>query len=277
MRASSRRLSANSSACKRLEERRDALDARGAIDVGNGARQRQPVLDRIAGARRRLRAIVEHPPAPVGAAADIDGIEAQMRAARRLDADQRPQEFRIAGDQSRRQPAVARQRARTVGIRQHRFEQFGALDKAGLQLPPFAGLDDERDMAERPRPLDAGGILIDAIEHAGIAQIAVGSGEAAIDLVAAQRGEHGEERLPMRAHAPVAIHHLVENARQRPVAGNERLAARRLLVRRRCRVGWPWRIILPGIVTVGRRRSSVVGYSSDNSSGGTSIRPPVWP
>ncbi len=208
---------------QRLEKRRNALDARGAIDIGDGARQRQPVLDRVARARRRLRAIVEHPPASVGAAADIDGIEAQMRAARRLDADQRPQEFRIAGDQSGRQPAVARQRSRTVGIRQHGFEQFGALDKAGLQLPPFAGLDDERDMAERPRPLDTGRIFIDAIEHAGIAQITIGGGEAAIDLVAAQSRQHSEERLPVRAHAPVAVHHLIENAMQRPVAGNERL------------------------------------------------------
>ena len=127
---------------QRLKERRHALDARGAIDVGNGARQREPVLDRVAGAGRRLRAIAEHPPASVGAAADIDRIEAQMRAAGRRDADQRPQEFRIAGDQGRRQPAVARQRAGPVGIRQHRFEQFGALDQAGFQLPPFAGFDD---------------------------------------------------------------------------------------------------------------------------------------
>ena len=45
-------------------------------------------------------------------------------------------------------------------------------------------------MAERPRPLDAGRILVDAIEHAGAAQIAVGGGEAAIDLFAAERGQH---------------------------------------------------------------------------------------
>ena len=108
---------------ERLEERRDALDARGAVDVGNGARQREPVLDGVAGARRRLRAIAEHPPAAVGAAADIDGIEAQMRAARRRDADQRPQEFRIAGDQRGRQAAVADERAGTVGVGQHGFEQ----------------------------------------------------------------------------------------------------------------------------------------------------------
>ena len=106
-----------------------------AIDVRHGARQREPVLERVAGARGRLRAVAEHPPAAVGAAADVDRVEPQMRAARRRDADQRAQEFRIAGDQRRGQPAVAHELRRAVGIGEHGFEQFGALDQAGLQLP----------------------------------------------------------------------------------------------------------------------------------------------
>ena len=51
---------------QRLEERRDALDLQLPIDVGHGARQREPVLQRVARARRRLRAVAEHPPAAVG-------------------------------------------------------------------------------------------------------------------------------------------------------------------------------------------------------------------
>ena len=213
-----------------LEERRDALDAGGAIDVGNGARQRQAVLDGVAGARRRLRAIVEHPPAAVGAAADVDGIKTQMRAAGRRNADQRPQKFRIAADQRRRQAPLAGQRRRPVGIHQHGFEQLGALDQAFLQLRPLAGLDDERHMAERPRPLDARRILVDAIEHAGIAQVSIGGGEAAIDLLAAEASEHRQQRLPVRAHPAVAVHHLVENAGQPPIAGNELLQRGLLLI-----------------------------------------------
>ena len=53
-------------ALERLEERRHALHVGGAVDVGHGAGKREPVLDRIAGARRRLRAVAEHPPAAVG-------------------------------------------------------------------------------------------------------------------------------------------------------------------------------------------------------------------
>ena len=213
-----------------LEERRDALDAGGAIDVGNGARQRQAVLDGVAGARRRLRAIVEHPPAAVGAAADVDGIKTQMRAAGRRNADQRPQKFRIAADQRRRQAPLAGQRRRPVGIHQHGFEQLGALDQAFLQLRPLAGLDDERHVAERPRPLDARRILVDAIEHAGIAQVSIRGGETAVDLLAAEASEHRQQRLPVRAHPAVAVHHLVENAGQPPIAGNELLQRGLLLI-----------------------------------------------
>ncbi len=148
-----------------------------------------------------------------------------MRAAGRFDAHQRPQKFRIAGDQSGGQPAVERQRSRAVGVRQDSLEQFGALDQSGFQLPPLAGLDDQRDVAQRPRPLDAGCIFINPIEHPGIAQIAVGRRKTAIDLVAAQGSERGEERLPMRTHAPVATHHLVEYAVQRLIAGNQRFQA----------------------------------------------------
>jgi hypothetical protein len=92
---------------KSLKERGEALGAARSIDVGDGARQREPVLDRIAGAGWRLRPVAEHPPAAVGAACDIDRIESQMRAAGRCDADQRAQEFRIAGDDRRRQMSVA--------------------------------------------------------------------------------------------------------------------------------------------------------------------------
>ena len=120
-----------------LEKRRDAFDTRGAVDVGHRARQRETVFDRVTGARGRLRAIAEHPPSPVGATPDIHGVEAQVRAAGRRDADQRTQEFRIAGDQGGGQPAVADELGRTIGVRQHGLEQFGALDEPGLQLLPF--------------------------------------------------------------------------------------------------------------------------------------------
>ncbi len=104
---------------------------------GHGARQREPVLERVAGAGGRLRAVAEHPPAAVGAAPEIDRVEAQMRAARRRDADQRPQEFRIAGDQRGGQAALGHQPGGPVDVGEHGLEQLGALDEAGLEPLPF--------------------------------------------------------------------------------------------------------------------------------------------
>ncbi len=77
------------------------------IDVGEGARGGDAVLEREAGARRRLRAIAQHPPAAIRTAAEFEGAEMEEVSAGRLDADDRAQEFGIARDQFGRQQAAA--------------------------------------------------------------------------------------------------------------------------------------------------------------------------
>ena len=52
------------------------------------------------------------------------------------------------------------------------------------------------------------------MEYAGIAQITVGDGKAAVDLIGAETGEALEEGTPVAAHRAGAIHHLVVNARK---------------------------------------------------------------
>jgi hypothetical protein len=158
-----------------------------------------------------------------GRASDVDRIEAQMRAARRRHADQRPQEFRIAGDHGGGQPAFADEPRRSVDIGQHRFEQLGALHQAGLERLPFGRFDQQRHMAERPRPVSAGRILVHAVENTGIAQMAIGGAESPADLFRAQTGKHGQQRVPMRAHPTIAVHHLVERAGERLIARQQLL------------------------------------------------------
>ena len=51
------------------------------IDVGERARGGDAVLERKAGAGRRLRAVAQHPPAAVRAAAELEGAEVQEMAA----------------------------------------------------------------------------------------------------------------------------------------------------------------------------------------------------
>jgi hypothetical protein len=78
-----------------------------------------------------------------------------MRAACRRDPDQRPQEFRIARNNDRRQSALAHEIGRAIGIGKHRLEQFRALDESSLERLPLRPVDQERHVAQRPRPLGA--------------------------------------------------------------------------------------------------------------------------
>ena len=75
------------------EEAGEAVDMHLGVDVGQRARGGDAVLQREAGARRRLRAVAEHPPVAVGTAAELEGAEMQEVAARRPDADHGPQIF----------------------------------------------------------------------------------------------------------------------------------------------------------------------------------------
>ena len=163
---------------------------------------------------------------------DVNGIESQVHATRRRNANERPQELRIAGDDGGGHPALTHEPRRAVGIRQHRLQQFGALGQSGLEHLPFRRVDQEGDVAQRPGPLGPGGFLIDAIEHAGVVHMAIGGGETCAELLRPQRREHRQQRLPMGPHAAVAVHHLVENARQRSIARQQRrdIALRRLAV-----------------------------------------------
>ena len=232
MRESSWRLSDDQLGLERLEERRERSTRARAIDVGNGARQREPVLERIAGARRRLRAVAEHPPAAVGAAR-------RHRPRRSADARRRA---------ARRRPAAAGipdcRRSTAAGSRPSRIERaparrrppapLRATRRAGsrpaFSSRPFAGLDDQRHMAERPRPLDAGGVLVDAIEHAGVAQVAIGGGEAAVDLLGAERRPACRETAAS-ARAP-GRRHPSSRRRCRAAAGSRRQMLRALAVSR---------------------------------------------
>src|SRR5262249_510359 len=99
-----------------------------------------------------------------------------------------------------------------------RLEQWAPRHDPGLERLPLRPVDQERHMAQRPRPLGPCRILIDAIENAGIAQVAIGSGETPTELFWTQSREHRQQRLPMGPHAAVVVDHLVEDARQGTIA-----------------------------------------------------------
>src|SRR5262249_59133216 len=94
---------------------------------------------------------------------------------------------------------------RTISIGEHRLEQLGALDQSSLERLPFSSVDQERHVTERPRPLRPRCVLVDAIEHAGVVQVAIGGGEAAGKRSGYPSAARGGEGRPQGGHAPRAV------------------------------------------------------------------------
>ena len=144
----------------------------------------------------------------------------QIAAAGRFDAANRAQIFVAAGNRGRRHRAIGDQPALAIEIAQHHFEQLRALRDARGQLLPVGLVDDERQMAERPQPV--GGLAGRAVGDAGLAQMPVGGGEAALDIGRRKRGKGIEETAPRRAGRAVLADIFVGNA------GQPRIVARPL-------------------------------------------------
>ncbi|MGY3460293.1 hypothetical protein ACVWW5_005743 [Bradyrhizobium sp. LM3.4] len=203
---------------KRLEERRDARDVHRLVEIGEGAREHQAVLQRIARARRRLRAVAEHPPAAVGSAADVGGIEREIAPAGRLHAADGTKIFGTAGDRGGRQRAFGDEPALAIDVAQHELEQLGALGDAVGQLLPIRLVDQQRQMADRPRPV--GALAGRSIGDAGLAQMSVGHAKPPLDLVGRERAEGVEEPAPDRARGAVGPQEFVGDAGQAAIVAD---------------------------------------------------------
>ena len=149
-----------------LKEIREPADVRFAEHVGQHARGHQPVFERVARARRRLRAIREHPPLPVGRARQIGCVGVQVNASRRLDPPARPQKRRIRKHQFGGQQPFAQQALLPVQIGKNQVEQRRSLDDACLDGLPLGRLHHQRDRIERPGARGALRIAIDVVGNA---------------------------------------------------------------------------------------------------------------
>ena len=112
----------------RAEERRQARDVAVAKDVGQHARHHDAVLERVAGAGGRLRAIGRAPGrSPDGRAHQIRGVEMQEAPVRRRQPVTGAQEARMRQHQLGRQPAFGQRALRPVEVGQQPIEQARAL------------------------------------------------------------------------------------------------------------------------------------------------------
>ena len=128
---------------ERLEERRHALDIHRLVEIGKGARQHQAIFQRVAGARRRLRAVARAP---------TSGHRGRGRHRRHRDAGSaRPAascrtpraDIRCCRQSRRpaprrRRPAGPRHRGRAAPV----SSNCGALGDARGQLLPVGLVDD---------------------------------------------------------------------------------------------------------------------------------------
>ena len=161
-------------------------------------------------------------------------------------------------------PPLADETRLAIDVGQHRLEHLGPLHQARFQRRPFGVIDQQRHVAERPRPVGARRVLVDAIEHAGIVQVAVGGGKPAIDFVGSRAPRAWQAAAASGRAAALRIHHFVERAGQRPVARQQLLDAAEF-VRRAVEMGCH----AAYCGSTARRRSSVIGYSIERSSGGS--------
>ena len=107
--AASCRREAGERIAKGPEEGREAMDSAVAECLRQALREHDAVLERVPGARRRLRAIDEYPPSSIRRTREIDGVEMQVYPPGSVDTVAGPQERRIGEHELRWDQAVMQQ------------------------------------------------------------------------------------------------------------------------------------------------------------------------
>ena len=175
------------------------------------------ILERVARARRRLRAIGEQPPAAVGRARQVGGVDVQPGAVGGPQVVAGPEVVRMAERQLGRDVPFGEQALRAVEIRQQRIEQARALRDAGFDGLPFGGRQHERQRIERPGTIGALRVGVDVV------------GDAVLDDEPARELERAAHRVGR------------SSARRRSMSG------------RQCGRIAPWRIVQLVVASQGRR------------------------
>ena len=115
------------------EERRKPQHVRSAEQIGQNIGDDRAVLQRIAAARRSLRAVGQHPPLAVRRARQIDRQHMQIAMRGNAHAHQRPQKRRVRIQQRGRKLPVRDQLLRAVQVLKNQIQQLGALNNALLR------------------------------------------------------------------------------------------------------------------------------------------------
>ena len=206
---------------QRIEERRQVLHMQFAEHLREDARDDQPVLQRVAGSRRRLGAIGDDPPVAVGRARQIGRVVEQVHAARRVDALHLMQVAAVAEDDRRRDRAGSQQVLRAVDVAQHAVQQVGALRDAGGDLFPFGGREQQRQGVDLPGTVSAFRVGVDVVGDPVLADLAFHQRQRLADLESLAGRQRAQERIPVRARQAGGRQQFVVTALDRGVSGKQ--------------------------------------------------------
>ena len=195
--------------------------------AGNG----DAVFEQVAQAGRGLGALRHHAPAAIGAARQVKGGDVEPGVAQGLDSVQRTQVAGVALDQGRWQQTAAQQLTGAVDVGHDEVEQTGALQHTGFDAGPAFRGDDGGQQVQRPGALHAlGGIGIDVVGHAVVADLPGQALRPAVEFAHALQADVPEKIGPVRTQAlAVGLAQFVQVAGRgfkRPILGQRRRVRR---------------------------------------------------
>ena len=207
--------------------RRQPLHPAVAQHLGQDARQHLAVLQRVAGPRRALGAVGQHPPLAVRGARQVGGIDVQVAVIGHRQAVAGPQKAGMREHQLRRQQSLGEQALRAVHVRQHGVQQPRPLRQGGFQARPLVWPDDPRHRVQFPRALHAARVVVHVVRDAVLMNHAARLLPAVRQLARAQGFERLDDLLPGRPRLAALGKRLVERPVGRAVAGKQAGARRR--------------------------------------------------
>ncbi|MNX66757.1 hypothetical protein D3C86_978590 [compost metagenome] len=200
------------------EEPGQVLHFQIAVQLGKGPGHNRAVFQRIPGSRRRLGTIRRHPPAAIGCARQIHGIQMQKGSVRRTDALTGPKEVVVTEHQLGGQQTFGNQPLRTVKVSQHGIEQSRPLSDTSRQLLPLISRDDMGQQVQLPWPVRALGVGIDVIGNAVFLNLPGQQGLTLHQLCRRAALQLLEQPAPVRAHGATVVEQFVIGARRQRVA-----------------------------------------------------------
>ena len=202
--ATARRL-ARQGVLQGAEETGQVLHAQVAVQFGEGARDDLPVLQRVAGAGRRLGTVGSDPPTAIRRTGQIHRIQVQPGAARCLHALTGPEEVVVAEHQLGRQQAFGDQFLWPVEIAQHAVEQGRTLRHAGGDLLPLVSGDQVGQQVEFPRAIGTVRVGVDIVGNTVLLDLPGQHGLALRQVLRAAARQLLVQAAPVRAHVALGV------------------------------------------------------------------------